>query len=233
MVLNTQVLIELLEVFWINIVLSGDNALVIALACRSLPVRQRRIGIALGAMAAIGLRLLFTIIVVGLLGTPYLKIGGGLLLLLVAIKLLIDENGAVEDRIPAIEKLWLAIRTIAVADMVMSLDNVLAIAGVARDNVAILVIGLVLSIPLIVGGATLIMAALARLPILVWFGAGLLGWVAGDMISDDPAVLPYLAPDTVDLLQTTTAALCAVAVIVTGYAIRARRIRRRGQIENS
>ncbi len=183
-------LFALLQVIWVNIILSGDNAVVIALACRGLPESQRKIGMVLGAGVAILLRVIFTLTVVALLTTPFLKIAGGLLLLWVAVKLVTDEGEG--EEIAASDKLFYAVRTIAIADIVMSLDNVLAIAAVARDNMVMLVVGLIISIPLIVAGAALIMSVLERFPILVWAGAALLGWLAGGMIMTDPYVAKTL-----------------------------------------
>lgn len=176
--------LAILQVAWINILLSGDNAIVIAMACRSLPENIRRTGIILGAGAAILLRIIFAFIVSWLLGIPYLQALGGVLLLWIAIGLARgndDENHGVK----AHESLWGAVGTIAVADAAMSLDNVLAISAIAKDDYMLFVIGIVLSIPLIVVGASLITSLLARFPILSWAGAALLGWVAGEMIAGD------------------------------------------------
>jgi YjbE family integral membrane protein len=181
------------QIIWINVILSGDNAVVIALACRGLPPKQRRWGMILGAGAAVLLRVFFTLIVVQLLATPFLKLVGGALLLWIAVKLISeDEGGAHEDRIKASDRLMRAVWTVTVADAVMSLDNVLAIAGIAQNNQAMLVFGLAVSIPLIVAGAGLIMTLLDRFPILVWAGAGLLGWVAAEMIVTDLVLLQWL-----------------------------------------
>lgn len=175
--------LPLLEIIWINILLSGDNAVVIALACRSLPGRKRRLGIALGSGAAVALRVVFTVFVVELLGLPFLKIVGGVLLLWIAIKLALEEEP--EKEIKPANTLWSAIRIIAVADAVMSLDNVIAIAAAAKGSKLLILFGLALSIPLIVFGSTLVLTLLIRFPILVWAGAGLLGWIAGDLIGSD------------------------------------------------
>lgn len=211
-----------LEVIWVNIVLSGDNAVVIALACRGLPAHQRRMGMALGAGVAIVLRLVFTLLVVQLLATPFLKIVGGLLLLWIAIKLLTEDEEGGEDKIKASDRLWHAVRTVAIADMVMSLDNVLAIAAVAKGNTAMLVFGLAVSIPLIVAGATLVMAMLARFPLLVWAGAALLGWVAGDMFVSDPWLVGQIGDHLAHQAEYFAAAAGALIVTGLGYFIRQR-----------
>lgn len=186
-------LIAALEIVWINVILSGDNAVVIALACRGLPPAQRKWGMILGAGAAVLLRIGFTIVVVRLLQTPFLRLVGGALLFWVAVKLIADQsNDAGEDKIKASERLWRAVWTVTVADAVMSLDNVVAIAAVAGDNMAMLIFGLVVSVPLIIAGAGLIMTLLDRFPVLVWAGAALLGWIAGEMVISDPWIVARL-----------------------------------------
>jgi len=185
--------IALLQIMWINVLLSGDNAVVIAMACRGLPPRQRFWGMVLGAGVAVLLRIVFTGIVASLMTLPYLKLVGGLALFYIAVKLLLPEDQD-ESEVEAVEHLWRAIRIVAVADIIMSLDNVIAIAAAAKGNTALLVIGLAISIPLIVAGAALIMSLLDRFPILVWAGAALLGWIVGDVIATDPAIQGYLEP---------------------------------------
>jgi YjbE family integral membrane protein len=185
--------VALLQIMWINIILSGDNAVVIAMACRGLPHRQRFWGMVLGAGVAVLLRIVFTGIVASLMLLPYLKLIGGLALFYIAVKLLLPEDQD-ESEVEAVEHLWRAVRIVAVADIIMSLDNVIAIAAAAKGNMALLVIGLAISIPLIVAGAALIMALLDRFPILVWAGAALLGWIVGEVIATDPAIQGYLEP---------------------------------------
>jgi YjbE family integral membrane protein len=179
------------KIIWINVLLSGDNALVIAMACRGLAPRQRLWGMIFGAGAAVILRIIFTGIVASLMELPYLKLVGGLALIVIAAKLLVPEQED-EDSVHAAAHLWAAIQIVVVADIVMSLDNVIAVAAAANGSVPLLVLGLAISIPLIVAGAALIMALLTRLPILVWAGAALLGWIAGDVMATDPAVEPKL-----------------------------------------
>ena len=183
--------VSLLQIIWIDLLLSGDNAIVIALACRSLPENRRKVGIWLGASAAVGLRILFALVVTYLLGVPYLKVIGGILLFWIAIKLAVGEEEA-HGNIEASESLWKAVRTIAIADAVMSLDNVIAIAAASRGHVELFVFGLLLSIPLIIMGAQLLTSIIERFPILVWLGAALLGWIAAEMILGDIAVLRWL-----------------------------------------
>lgn len=179
------------QIIWINILLSGDNAVVIALACRGLPADKRKWGIIFGAGAAIVLRIVFTLLVNSLLGLPALKLIGGIALLWIAIKLITQEE-ANEDGVAAGTSLWAAVRTVAIADVVMSLDNVLAIAAAAKGDTTLIVLGLIISIPLIIGGATMLTAILQRFPVLVWAGAALLGWIAGDLIASDTLAKSYL-----------------------------------------
>ena len=208
------------KIMWINILLSGDNALVIAMACRGLPQDKRRVGMVLGAGVAVGLRIVFTVLVAALLSTPFLKVLGGLLLLWIAVKLLTgeDEEGNVKET----NRLWHAVWTIAVADAVMSLDNVLAIAAVAKDSTFLLVLGLGISIPLIIAGAALIMTLLDRVPFLVWAGAALLGWVAGEMIVSDPWLIGRLGESLAHQAEIPTAIIAAALVVAMGYALRRR-----------
>lgn len=179
------------KIIWINVLLSGDNALVIALACRGLEPRQRMWGMILGAAAAVLLRIIFTGIVATLLELPYLKVVGGLALIVIAAKLLVPEEED-EGGVKSASHLWAAVQIVVVADIIMSLDNVIAVAAAANGSVPLLILGLAISVPLIVAGAALIMALLTRLPILVWAGAALLGWIAGDVIATDPAIAPLL-----------------------------------------
>ncbi|MBK5959959.1 hypothetical protein CCR97_17370 [Rhodoplanes elegans] len=206
------------KIIWINILLSGDNAVVIAMACRSLPPKQRFWGMILGAGVAVGLRILFTIIIASLMTMPYLKIAGGLALFYIACKLLVpdDSHGEVE----AADHLWRAVRMVAIADIVMSLDNVIAIAAAAGGSLLLLVFGLAVSVPLIIAGAALIMGLLDRFPILIWAGAALLGWITGEVLATDPAVEPLLVArfgtEGAHQVELAAAAVCAVLVLVVG-----------------
>ena len=211
-------LLKLVQIIWINIILSGDNAVVIAMACRGLPQDKQRTGMVLGAFVAVALRIVFTLLVATLLATPFLKIVGGCLLLWIAVKLVLgedDHGGEVRET----DRLWHAVRTVAIADAVMSLDNVLAIAAVAKDSTPLLMIGLAISIPLIIAGAALIMALLSRFPILVWAGAALLGWVAGEMLVSDPWLVRTFGEGFVHRFELPVAALCAVAVVGLGFVL--------------
>ncbi len=178
------------KIIWINVLLSGDNALVIALACRGLPAKQRLWGMVIGAGIAVILLISFTAVVATLMVLPYLKLIGGIALLVIAVKLLVPEDEGSD--VTAGTSLWHAVRIVVIADIIMSLDNVIAVAAAANGQLPLLILGLAISIPMIIAGAALIMALLDRLPILVWLGAALLGWIAGDVISTDPAVHPVL-----------------------------------------
>jgi len=222
-------LLKLVQIIWINIILSGDNAVVIALACRGLPPSKQRSGMVLGALVAVVLRIVFTVIVATLLSTPFLKIVGGCLLLWISVKLVLGENEDDGGVVQQSEQLWHAIRTVAIADAVMSLDNVLAIAAVAKDSTPLLILGLVISVPLIVAGSAIIMALLGRLPILVWAGAALLGWVAGEMLVSDPWLVDTFGEGTIHSIELPAAAISAVFVVGLGYFLSRRAARHREQ----
>ena len=190
MQLEPTFLIPLLQIIWIDILLSGDNAVVIALACRSLPLRQRQTAILLGAGAAVMLRVIFTFLIVELLAVSFLKIIGGALLLWIAIQLVAEEKTGGE--LAPAKTIWASIQIIVVADAVMSLDNVIAIAAAAKGSKLLILFGLALSLPLVVFGSSLVLALLNRFPALVWAGAALLGWIAGELIGSDPALDGWL-----------------------------------------
>ena len=217
---------EIFEIIWINILLSGDNAILIALACRQLSPHQRRWGVFLGALGGVILRVVFTLIVVELLGVPLLKAAGSLLLLLVAIKLLIDETEPSD--VKAKPNLWGAVMSIIMADAVMSLDNVIAIAAAARGSARLIIFGLVLSVPIVMFGAGFLLKALERFPLLVWAGAALLGWVSGEMMASDVIVSDYLS-NYIDhqALEQSLSAMGASGVVISAFVIKLLR-RQRG-----
>jgi YjbE family integral membrane protein len=181
----------LFSIIVVNLLLSGDNALVIALASRRLPKRQQKAAILWGGAGAIGLRIVLTLMAVSLLSVPYLLLVGGLLLFWVAVKLAVSDHYAAEE-VKAAGSLGEAIKTIMLADLVMSVDNVVAIAGVARGNTAMLVVGLLLSIPIIVWGSKLITMLMQRWPLIITAGAAFLGWTAGDMVVAESKLAPYI-----------------------------------------
>ena len=204
----------LLEIIGVNIVLSGDNAVVIALACRSLPPTQQRLAILFGAAGAIVLRAVLTVFAVLLLARPYLKLVGGVLLIWIAIKLLMPEDDA-DDGSKDNSSMYAAIKTIVIADLVMSLDNVLGVAAVAKGDVVLLILGLLISMPLIIYGSTLIMRLMGRFPVIITLGAALLGYVAGEMVVTDPAVAPWIEAQA-PWLHMFAPMLGAVLVVFAG-----------------
>jgi YjbE family integral membrane protein len=235
------------KIIWINVLLSGDNALVIAMACRGLPRRQRLWGMTIGAGIAVVLLITFTGIVATLMGLPYLKLVGGLALIVIATRLLVPEDEG--DDVTAGTSLWQAVRIVVIADIIMSLDNVIAVAAAANGQLPLLILGLAISIPMIIAGAALIMMVLDRFPILVWLGAILLGWIAGGVIATDLAVHPFLqqlvdgqiavqfnaisgifgVPPGVmgdgDIAEYICSVLGAIAVLAAGSIWRKRRLR--------
>jgi YjbE family integral membrane protein len=208
-----------LRIVVINVLLSGDNAVVIALACRGLPHRQRFWGMVIGAGVAVVLLIVFTGVVARLMELPYLKAVGGLALFYIAAKLLLPQEHDETD-VQAEAHLWRAVRIIVIADIIMSLDNIIAVATAAQGNWALLAIGLAVSIPIIIAGAALIMALVDRVPIVVWLGAALLGWVAGEAVVTDKAVAPALIAALGERLaanlQWATCVAGAVLVPVAG-----------------
>jgi len=182
--------IGLAKIIGVNIVLSGDNAVVIALAARSLPAKQQKLAILWGAGAAVILRIILTFFAVALLALPWLKIVGSLLLFWIGIKLLVPEEPG--DDVQASDSLMTAIKTILIADLVMSLDNVIAVAAAAGGSFMLLVLGLAISIPLVVFGAALLVKAMERFPVIITLGAALIGMVAGEMIVTDPVVIGWM-----------------------------------------
>jgi YjbE family integral membrane protein len=209
--------VGLLQIIGIDIILSGDNALVIALACRSLPPQQRKLGIWLGTGAAIVLRIAFAAAIVYLLMVPLLKLAGSLLLVWIAIKLLIPEEQAVGHGAdgPASGSLWNAVKTVVIADAVMSFDNVISVAAAAKGSVPLLALGIAIAIPLMVIGAQMMLWLLDRFPWLMVAGSGLLGWIAGELAISDPIVADALGHPG-PLVHYGVAAATALLVILVG-----------------
>ena len=216
----------LFKIIGVNIVLSGDNAVVIALASRTLPSHLRNKAIWFGALGAVALRLIFSFFIVALMAVPYIKIIGALLLLWIGVKMLVPEHGNGEDGSKGGNGgVWGAIWTIIVADAVMSLDNVIAIAAAANGNIVLIGLGLAMSVPLIIYGSTLILNVFIRYPILIVAGAGLIGWIAGEIWFTDPAVADWThawveAHGT--WIEFASAVAGALLVIVVGKVIAAR-----------
>ncbi len=214
---TTAFWIGLWQIILVNIVLSGDNAVVIALAARSLPLHQQKQAILWGAGAAVVMRIILTIIALEMLKWPWLKLIGAVLLLWIAIKLLVPEDEDKDD-VESSSNLWSAIKTILIADLVMSLDNVIGVAAAAKGSILLLVIGLALSIPLVVFGATILMKLMQRFPIIIVIGAGLLGWVAGEMAATDPVVDAWVKANA-EWLHWAAPAVGALFVVVVGKLI--------------
>ncbi len=190
-ILTPQFWLAALQIIYINILLSGDNAVVIALACRNLPPKQRRWGVIWGAAGAVVLRIILTIFAVKLLAFPWLEALGGLLLLWIGIKLIVEEEGE-DPNVEVSERLWSAVRTVIIADLVMSVDNVLGVAAAARGSVLLLVFGLVVSVPLVIAGSQIILKLIERFPVIIIAGGGLLGWIAGGLMVEDAAFAPWI-----------------------------------------
>ena len=211
--LNPTFWISVLQIIAIDILLGGDNAIVIALACRRLPEAQRKQGIFWGVVGAIGLRVILIFFALQLLAIPFLKIVGGLLLLWIGIKLLQPEE-EVHDSIEGSTHLLGAIRTIIIADAVMSLDNVIAVAAAAKGDLGLVVFGILVSIPIVVWGSKFVLKLMDRLPVVITFGGALLGWIAGDMLLGDAVVKPYLEgqPGWLKYAASTAGALLVMAI---------------------
>jgi YjbE family integral membrane protein len=206
------------QIMMINIVLSGDNAVVIAMASRSLPPKQQKQAILLGSFGAIFLRIVLTFFAVLLLDLPYLKVIGSLLLGYIGIQMLIPEDS--EEEIDGHSHMWSAIKTIIVADLIMSLDNVLGVAAAAKGSLVLLIIGLGISIPLIIYGSTFILKLMNRFPIIITLGGGILGWVAGEMMVTDPAISVWVNGQA-PWLHTFAPAMGALLVVAAGKLIAA------------
>jgi YjbE family integral membrane protein len=176
------------QIVWIDIVLSGDNAVVIALACRGLPARQRRMGMILGAGVAAALLIVFTITVSVLISLPYLRLISAGALLWIAINLVGQNQHNEADTTPAAGSLWRVVRIVVVADVIMGLDNAVAIAAIANGRYVLLGLGLAISIPIVFAGSAIVLALIERFPIIVWAGGAVLGWVAGELFVSDPVI---------------------------------------------
>ena len=216
------------QIILIDILQGGDNAVVIALACRGLPAHQRTKGIIWGTVGAIVLRIILIAFALALLQIPYLKLIGALLLLWIGVKLIAPEDEDEHGNIQSSDKLWTAIKTVVIADLVMSIDNVVAIAAAAQNageqhQLALVIFGLVVSIPIIVGGSQLILKLMDRFPVIITLGGMLLGWIAGTMAHTDPALTPYLPQDRSWHIALGVAG--ALLVLVIGKLVQSRRAR--------
>ena len=224
------------QIIMIDILLGGDNAVVIALACRKLPAKQRTQGILYGTAGAIVLRVILIFFALTLLAIPFLKIVGALLLVWIGVKLLVPEPEDEHAKIQGSDRLWAAVKTVIVADLVMSVDNVIAIAGAAQGagashQMPLVIFGLLVSIPIIVWGSQLVIKLMDRFPMIITVGAMLLGWIAGTMLLSDPALVnPEIWPQLPKLTQTDTLKYAfgvggALLVFILGYLLRRRAAR--------
>ena len=220
--LDSGLLIAVLQIILIDILLGGDNAVVIALACRKLPTAQRNRGIFWGVLGAIGLRVLLIFFAVQLLALPFLKIVGALLLLVIGVQLLLPDKQDEPD-IKASTHLLTAIRTIIIADAVMSLDNVIAIAGAADGHIGLVALGIAISVPIIVWGSKLVMTLMDRYPVVIVLGGALLGWIAGGLWIDDHA-LDALQDRLPHWTEYLFSAIGALLVVLIGRALALRRV---------
>ena len=223
------------KIIWVNMLLSGDNAVVIALAARSLPQQQQKLAVFWGAAAAVAMRVVLTVFAVALLTLPWLKLVGGLLLLWIGVKLLIPEDDGEDVR--SSDNLWSAIRTILIADLVMSLDNVIAVAA-AADSAAptpdlaamkytLLILGLAISIPIVIFGSVMMLKIMQRFPVIITLGAALLGWIAGDIMVTDPALTDWVRTSAAWLADAKVAPIaCALLVVFAGKWLAARAAQR-------
>ncbi len=212
--------IGLFKICWINIILSGDNAVVIALAARSLPPAQQKKAVFWGSGAAVVLRIALTVVAAKLLDLPFLEIVGGLLLLWIGVQLLGEEEDG-EGESKQHGSMMAAVRTILIADLVMSLDNVIAVAAAAEGSMVLLVLGLAISIPLVIFGSTLMIKLMERFPVIVTLGAALIGWVGGETIAKDHVLQPFIGDQT--WMHYAAAAIGAAVVLGVGKVLAARK----------
>jgi len=224
--------IAVLQIIFVNIILSGDNAVVIAMACLTLPPKQRLWGMILGAGVAVLLRVIFTLVIAQAMTYPYLKLVGGALLFYVAIKLVTEDADGDDEGVESAQTLWRAVRIVAIADIVMSLDNVIAIAASAESAAAqvdlvhasavkatLIIFGLATSVPLIVAGSAILMALLERYRVLVWGGGALLGWIAGDVMAADSVLGGWVSEPVLQQLHIWGGPVGGIFVIGMGYIL--------------
>jgi YjbE family integral membrane protein len=214
--------VDVFKIIVIDILLSGDNAVVIALACRNLPPQQRKQGVMLGVAGAICLRIVLTFFALELLNLPYLRIAGALMLLWIGVKLILPEENHDASGVSADAHLWGAVRTIIIADFIMSMDNVLGVAAAANGNAMLLVFGLLVSIPLIAWSSQLVLKLIDRFPAIIYLGGGLLGYVAGEMLASDAMLGPMLEAMS-HITHTLVPVVCAVLVMALGKWLAARK----------
>ena len=222
--------VALVQIMLINVVLSGDNAVVIALACRKLTPRHQKLAFIWGSVGVVVLMVVLTAFVVYLLSLPYLEMAGSAMLLWIGVKLLMAEDEGDDGKVEQKSTLSAAIRTIIIADMIMSLDNVLAMAAAAKGHLWMLIAGLVVTVPIILFGSALLMKLMERFPIFIMIGAALIGWVAGEMVITDPAIKDWVDANAA-FLHTVSPVVCAVFVIATGKILERISMKRRAATE--
>jgi len=225
--ITPQFWLAVAEIIIVNILLSGDNAVVIALACRNLSQRQRRFGIFWGVFGAIGLRIVLTFLAMSLRGYPWLRLVGAALLVWIGVKLIAEDDGG-EHQVKASDRLLTAVGTIIVADLVMSLDNVVAVAAAAKGRGPLIIFGLVISVPIVIVGSQIIMKLIERFPVVVLAGGGLLGYIAGEMAVEDPVIQPWIAANAASLASLAPPVLFGL-VVIAGMWLTRRRNRARSQ----
>ncbi len=218
--------VALVQIMLINVVLSGDNAVVIALACRRLTPRHQKIAFIWGSVGVVVLMVALTGIVSYLLSLPYIEMAGSAMLVWIGVKLLMGEDEAGDGKVEQKSTLGAAIRTIIIADMIMSLDNVLAMAGAAHGHLWMLIVGLFITVPVILFGSALLMKLMERFPVLVMVGAALIGWVAGEMVVSDPAIKQWVDVNAA-ILHSISPIFGAAFVIATGKILERVNSRRR------
>jgi YjbE family integral membrane protein len=220
--------VALLQIMLINVVLSGDNAVVIALACRKLSPAHQKQAFLWGSVGVVVLMVLLTIFVVFLLSLPYLEIAGSAMLIWIGVKLLVAEDEGDDGKVEQKSTLAAAIRTIIIADMIMSLDNVLAMAAAAKGHTWMLIAGLVITVPVILFGSALLMKLMERFPVVVIIGAALIGWVSGEMVISDPAIKDWVDANAA-FLHTVAPIACAVFVVAAGKLLERTHAKRRSE----
>lgn len=228
-ILSSHFFIAVLQIIAIDILLGGDNAVVIALACRRLPEEQRKKGILWGVVGAIALRIMLIFFALQLLALPFLKIAGGVLLLWIGVKLLQPEHEEAHGSIEGSTHLLGAIKTIIVADAVMSMDNVIAVAGAAKGELGLVVFGILVSVPIIVWGSRFVLRLMDRFPLVITLGGALLGWIAGEMIVGDRALKAY-TEGLPHWSHYVSSMIGALLVVIVGRMVAARTVEARREL---
>ncbi|MBN8443460.1 MAG: TerC family protein [Thauera sp.] len=229
--LDSAFLLAVAQIIMIDILLGGDNAVVIALACRRLPPAQRRQGIFWGVAGAIGIRVVLIFFALQLLALPFLKLVGAALLLWIGIKLLLPEDDGGHEGVAASDSLFGAVRTVIIADVVMSLDNVIAVAGAAKGDMGLVVFGILISIPIIVWGSRFVLKLMDRFPVVITLGGALLGWIAGEMAVSDVIVTGHFGDALPTWSKYASAATGALMVVVVGKWLASRHARKAEIVE--